>query len=80
MEKINPGSLKAWVMLPRFQFLPLTIILVSLGTAIASYEGYFHLGHFLLAMLGSVLGANVITILGTLALLAVGYVMIILVL
>src|SRR4030067_482613 len=55
MEKINPGSLKAWVMLPRFQFLPLTIILVSLGTAIASYEGYFHLVHFLLAMLGSIL-------------------------
>jgi 1,4-dihydroxy-2-naphthoate polyprenyltransferase len=55
MEKINPGSLKAWVMLPRFQFLPLTIILVSLGTAIASYEGYFHFGHFLLAMFGSIL-------------------------
>jgi len=55
MGKINPGSLKAWMTLPRFQFLPLTIILVSLGTAIASYEGYFHFGHFLLAMFGSVL-------------------------
>jgi 1,4-dihydroxy-2-naphthoate polyprenyltransferase len=55
MEKTDRGSLKAWVMLPRFQFLPLTIILVSLGTAIASYEGYFHLGHFLLAMFGSIL-------------------------
>ncbi len=53
MGKINPGSVKAWLMLPRFQFLPLTIILVSLGTAIASYEGYFHLGYFLLAMVGS---------------------------
>jgi 1,4-dihydroxy-2-naphthoate octaprenyltransferase len=55
VEKINPGSLKAWGMLPRFQFLPLTIILVSLGTAIASYEGYFHFSHFLLAMFGSIL-------------------------
>src|SRR4030066_879586 len=55
MEKIEPGSFKAWFMLPRFQFLPLTIILVSLGTAIASYEGYFHFGHFLLAMFGSIL-------------------------
>ena len=42
-------------MLPRFQFIPLTIILVSLGTAIAAYEGHFHLGHFLLAMIGSIL-------------------------
>ncbi len=55
MEVIKPGSLKAWLMLPRFQFLPLTVILVSLGTAIASYEGYFHFGHFLLAMIGSIL-------------------------
>ena len=55
MERVNPGSLKAWLMLPRFQFLPLTIIMVSLGTAIAAYEGYFHFGHFLLAMVGSIL-------------------------
>jgi len=55
MEKMNPGSLKAWLTLPRFQFLPLTVIMVSLGTAIAAYEGYFHLGHFLLAMIGSIL-------------------------
>ena len=55
MEKVAPGSLRAWVMLPRFQFLPLTIILVSLGTAIASCEGCFHLGHFLLALFGSIL-------------------------
>ena len=55
MEKIKHGSLKAWLMLPRFQFLPLTIILVSLGTTIAAYEGYFHFGHFLLAMIGSIL-------------------------
>jgi len=55
MEKINPGSLKAWLMLPRFHFIPLTVILVSLGTAIAAYEGYFHFGHFILAMIGSIL-------------------------
>ncbi|NWG04119.1 MAG: prenyltransferase [Syntrophaceae bacterium] len=55
MESIKPGSLKAWSMLPRFQFLPLTVIMVSLGTAIAAYEGYFHLGHFFLAMFGSLL-------------------------
>ena len=55
MDKVNPGSLKAWLILPRFQFLPLTVIMVSLGTAIAAYEGYFHFGHFLLAMFGSIL-------------------------
>ena len=42
-------------MLPRFHFIPLTVILVSLGTAIAAYEGYFHFGHFILAMIGSIL-------------------------
>jgi len=55
MEKIKSGSLKAWLTLPRFQFLPLTLIMVSLGTAIAAYEGDFHFGHFLLAMVGSIL-------------------------
>jgi 1,4-dihydroxy-2-naphthoate octaprenyltransferase len=55
MDKVNPGSLKAWLMLPRFQFLPLTVIMVSLGTAIGAYEGYFHFGHFFLAMIGSLL-------------------------
>ncbi len=55
MDRVNPGSLKAWLMLPRFHFIPLTVILVSLGTAIAAYEGYFHFGHFILAMIGSIL-------------------------
>jgi len=55
MVGIKHGSLKAWLMLPRFQFLPLTVILVSLGTTIAAHEGYFHFGHFLLAMIGSIL-------------------------
>jgi 1,4-dihydroxy-2-naphthoate octaprenyltransferase len=55
MEGVKVGSLKAWLILPRFQYLPLTINLVSLGTAIAACEGDFHLGHFLLAMIGSIL-------------------------
>ncbi len=55
MERVEAGSFKAWLILPRVQFLPLTVLLVSLGTAIASYQGHFRLGHFLLAMLGSVL-------------------------
>lgn len=55
MEKIKPGSLKAWLILPRFHFIPLTVILVSLGAAIAAYEGSFHSGYFFLAMIGSIL-------------------------
>lgn len=55
MEKITPGSFRAWFLLPRFHFISLTVILVSLGTAIAAYEGVFHWGHFLLAMIGSIL-------------------------
>ncbi len=55
MERVEAGSFKAWLSLPRFQFLPLTVLLVSLGTAIASHQGHFHLGQFLLAMLGSIL-------------------------
>ncbi len=55
MDQVRPGSLRAWLVLPRFQFIPLTIILVSLGTAIAAYEGHFHLSDFLLAMIGSIL-------------------------
>jgi 1,4-dihydroxy-2-naphthoate octaprenyltransferase len=55
MNQVTPGSLKAWFLLPRFHFIPLTVIMVSLGTAIAAYEGFFHWGHFLLAMIGSIL-------------------------
>ena len=55
MEKVIPGSLKAWLLLPRFQFLPLTVILVSLGTGVAAYDRFFHLGYFILAMVGSIL-------------------------
>jgi 1,4-dihydroxy-2-naphthoate octaprenyltransferase len=55
MGEVKPGSLKAWLLLPRFHFIPLTVILVSLGTAIAAYEGFFDLGYFALAMIGSIL-------------------------
>ncbi len=55
MGEVKPGSLKAWLLLPRFHFIPLTVILVSLGTAIAAYEGFFDLGYFVLAMIGSIL-------------------------
>jgi 1,4-dihydroxy-2-naphthoate octaprenyltransferase len=55
MEEIRPGSLKAWLLLPRFHFIPLTVILVSLGTAIAAHEGFFRWDYFLLAMVGSLL-------------------------
>ncbi len=55
MGTITPGSLKAWLTLPRFQYIPLTLIMGSLGTAVAAYEGFFHLGHFVLAIIGSLL-------------------------
>jgi 1,4-dihydroxy-2-naphthoate octaprenyltransferase len=55
MERVKAGSLKAWFILPRFHFIILTVINVSLGTAVAVYEGFFDLGYFLLAMVGSVL-------------------------
>ena len=55
MENVNPGSLRVWLLLPRFHFIPLTVILVSLGTAIAAYEGSIHCGYFGLALVGSIL-------------------------
>ena len=55
MENVKPGSLKAWLLLPRFHFIPLTVILVSLGTAIAVYEGSIRWGYFWLALIGSIL-------------------------
>ncbi len=55
MEQIKPGSLKAWLLLPRFHFIPLTVILVSLGGAIAAHEGFFRWDYYVLAMFGSIL-------------------------
>ncbi len=55
MAQIKPGALKAWLILPRFHFIPLTVILVSLGTAVAAYDGFLNWGYFFLAMIGSIL-------------------------
>jgi 1,4-dihydroxy-2-naphthoate polyprenyltransferase len=55
VENVKQGSLRAWFLLPRFHFIPLTVILVALGTAIAAHEGPIHWGHFLLALVGSIL-------------------------
>jgi len=55
VERVTPGSLKAWLILPRFHYIPLTVILVSLGTAVAAHEGFFRWGYFFLAMMGSLL-------------------------
>lgn len=49
-------SLKTWFLETRPQFLTLSVVLAFLGTSIAwYYEGYFHLGHALLAFLGLLL-------------------------
>jgi 1,4-dihydroxy-2-naphthoate octaprenyltransferase len=55
METVKPGSFQAWLLLPRFHFLPLTVILVSLGTAIAAGEGAIRWEYFGLALFGSIL-------------------------
>ncbi len=49
---MNP---KVWFLETRPQFLMLSVVLAFLGTAIAWYDGYFHLGHALLAGIGLVL-------------------------
>ncbi|MFC1913845.1 prenyltransferase [Chloroflexota bacterium] len=48
-------KLKVWFLETRPQFLTLSIILAFLGTVVAWYDGYFHLGHALLAGIGLVL-------------------------
>jgi 1,4-dihydroxy-2-naphthoate octaprenyltransferase len=47
-------SLKNYLMETRPQFLTLSVVLAFLGTAVAWYDGYFHLGHALLAGIGLV--------------------------
>lgn len=47
-------NLKVWFAETRPQFLTLSIVLAFLGTVIAWYDGYFHLGHALLAGVGLV--------------------------
>ncbi len=48
-------KLKTWFLETRPQFLLLSVVLAFLGTCIAWYEGYFHLGYALLAFIGLLL-------------------------
>lgn len=48
-------KLKIYFLETRPQFLILSVVLAFLGTAIAWYDGYFHLGYAILAFLGLVL-------------------------
>ncbi len=46
---------KTWFLEIRPQFLILSVVLAFLGTSIAWYDGYFHLGHAVLAFFGLLL-------------------------
>lgn len=48
-------KLKTWFLETRPQFLLLSVVLAFLGTCIAWYDGYFHLGYALLAFIGLLL-------------------------
>ena len=48
-------KLKTWFLETRPQFLLLSVVLAFLGTCIAWYDGYFHLGYALLAFVGLLL-------------------------
>jgi len=48
-------KLKVWFLETRPQFLLLSVVLAFLGTCIAWYDDYFHLGYALLAFLGLLL-------------------------
>lgn len=48
-------KLKLWFLETRPQFLTLSVVLAFLGTSIAWYDGYFHLGYALLAGFGLLL-------------------------
>jgi 1,4-dihydroxy-2-naphthoate octaprenyltransferase len=48
-------KLKIWFMETRPHFLILSVVLAFLGTSIAWYDGYFHLGYALLAFIGLLL-------------------------
>ncbi len=57
------ARIKTWFLETRPQFLPLSVILAFLGTCIAWYDGYFHLGYAILALVGLLLahiGVNVL--------------------
>jgi 1,4-dihydroxy-2-naphthoate octaprenyltransferase len=48
-------KLKIWFLETRPHFLILSVVLAFLGTSIAWYDGYFHLGYALLAFIGLLL-------------------------
>ena len=48
-------KLKPWFLATRPQFLTLSVVLAFLGSTIAWYDGYFQIGHALLAGLGLLL-------------------------
>jgi len=47
--------MKKWLLVIRAPFLVLPVVLAFLGTVVAWYDGYFHLGHALLAFFGLLL-------------------------
>jgi len=49
------ANIKVWFLETRPSFLLLSVVLVFLGTCIAWYDGYFHLGHAVLACAGLLL-------------------------
>jgi 1,4-dihydroxy-2-naphthoate octaprenyltransferase len=63
VEETNPSKIKIWLAEVRAPFFTATIVPVLLGGVIAwTRSGTFHLGHFLLTMLGALLlhaGTNV---------------------
>jgi 1,4-dihydroxy-2-naphthoate octaprenyltransferase len=48
-------ELKVWFLETRPQFLLLSVVLAFLGTCTAWYDGFFHLGHAILAFIGLLL-------------------------
>jgi len=56
-------KLKIWFLETRPQFLILSIVLSFLGTSIAWFDGFFHLGHALLAFVGLTLAHSSVNIL-----------------
>lgn len=48
-------GLKVWFLETRPQFLTLSVVLAFLGTSVAWYDGFFHLGHAVLAGFGLIL-------------------------
>jgi len=52
---MDKARLKVWFLETRPQFLLLSVVLAFLGTCIAWYDGYFHLGYAILAFIGLLL-------------------------